>query len=104
MALVEAGKEALWLRGITSELGFPQKSVEIFCDSQSAICLAKNNVFHARTKHMAVRLNFIRDVIADGSLTVTKIGTLVNPADILTKSVPVKKFEEALSHLRVLRD
>lgn len=104
MALAEATKEALWLKGITSEFGFEQKKVEIFCDSQSALCLACNSVFHERTKHIDVRLHFIRDVVADGSVVVTKIGTSENPADILTKSVPVRKFEEGRSRLRVLSD
>lgn len=104
MALAEATKEALWLKGITSELGFIQKKVEIFSDSQSALCLARNSVFHERTKHIDVRLHFIRDVVSDGSVVVSKIGTLENPADILTKSVPVKKFEEGRSRLRVLGD
>lgn len=103
MALVEAAKEALWLKGITSELGYPQEQAEIFCDSQSAICLSKNSTFHERTKHFHIRLNFIRDVVKDGSLKVSKINTKVNPADILTKSVPVKKFDEGLTNLKVLR-
>lgn len=102
MALVEATKEALWLKGITSEFGFEQKKAEIFCDSQSALCLARNSVFHERTKHIDVRLHFTRDVVADGSIVVSKIGTVENPADILTKNVPVKKFEEGRSLMRVI--
>lgn len=94
ITLAEAAKEALWLRGIVGELGFPQKQVEIFYDSQSDICLAKNSVYHERTKHIDVRYNFIRDVVADGSLKLSKINTKENPADLLTKSIPVKKFEE----------
>lgn len=34
----------------------------------------------------------------------TKIDTKINPADILTKSLPVKKFEDGRSDLRVLRE
>lgn len=104
MALVEATKEGLWLKEITSEFGFEQKKVEIFSDSQSALCLAQNSVFHESTKHIDVRLHFIRDLTANGSVIVSKIGTLKNPADILTKSVPVKKFEEGRSRLRVISD
>lgn len=92
MALAESAKEALWLKRITCELGFPQETVEVFCDSQSAICLSKNSVFHERTKHIHVRYHFIRDVIAEGDLIVTKIDTEVNPADIVTKALPGKKF------------
>ena len=103
MALAEAAKEALWLMRITEELGFPQDEAEIFCDSQSAICLAKNNFHHERTKHIDTRYHFIRDEIEEGTLKVSKINTKENPVDILTKSVPVKKFEDALSDLKVLR-
>ena len=102
MTLVEATKEGLWLKGITSEFRIEQKKVEIFCDSQSALSLAQNSVIHERTKHIDVRLHFIRDVVVDGLVVVSKIGTLENPADILTKSVPVQKFEEGRSRLRVL--
>lgn len=55
MALSEATKEALWLRGICEEMGFKQNAAEVHCDSQSAIHLAKNNMFHERTKHIAVK-------------------------------------------------
>ena len=42
IALTEAIKEALWLKGLLGELGFQQDSVEVLCDSQSAIHLSKN--------------------------------------------------------------
>ncbi|XP_033141187.1 secreted RxLR effector protein 161-like [Brassica rapa] len=37
MALVEAVKEGMWLRGLAEELGFKQDTVEISCDSQSVL-------------------------------------------------------------------
>ncbi|KAJ4902140.1 Uncharacterized protein Rs2_16091 [Raphanus sativus] len=77
-------------------MGFEQDSVRIWCDSQSAMCLAKNNIHHERTKHVSRKLHFIRDIIEKGEVTVEKIHTSKNPADILTKAVPVKKFEAAL--------
>ena len=46
MALSEATKEGLWLREFCSELGFDSESFKLDCDSQSAICLAKNSVHH----------------------------------------------------------
>lgn len=33
IALTEAVKEAMWLRGITEELGFKQDMVNVYCDS-----------------------------------------------------------------------
>ncbi|GKC21018.1 retrovirus-related pol polyprotein from transposon TNT 1-94 [Tanacetum coccineum] len=55
MAMTEAVKEAIWLQGLFGELGISQKFVMMHSDSQSAIHLAKNQVYHARTKHIDVR-------------------------------------------------
>ena len=60
-------------------------------------------MYHERTKHIDVRLHFIREVIADGLIDIRKICTDVNPADILTKVVPVNKFREALDLLKLRR-
>ena len=65
--------------------------------------MSKNTVFHERTKHMRVRYDFIRDIIDEGEIEVVKIHTSRNPTDILTKVVPVSKFNAALSLLKVVR-
>lgn len=101
MSLTEAVKEAVWLKGLLEEFGYKQKSVEIFCDSQSAIALSKNNVHHERTKHIDVRLHYIRDMITEGVIEVVKIATEKNPANIFTKVLPVSKFQAALNLLQV---
>ncbi|CAA7059582.1 unnamed protein product [Microthlaspi erraticum] len=101
MSLTEAVKEALWLKGLLKDFGYEQKSVEIHCDSQSAIALSKNNVHHERTKHIDVRYHFIREAIADGLVEVVKISTEKNPADIFTKVLAVSKFQAALNLLQV---
>lgn len=101
IALVEAIKEGIWLKGLIEELGFKQDVVNVFCDSQSAIFLVKKNVHHERTKHMPVRMHFIRDVIEQGDVSVQKILTSKNPADMLTKVIPVQKFVQALAVLKV---
>ena len=64
------------------------------CDPQSALCLANNNVYHERIKHISKKMHFIRDIIFRGDVSVKKICTSKNPADILTKVVLVKKFEK----------
>ena len=74
-----------------------QDTVEISCYSQSALCLAKTNVYHERTKHISRMMHFIRDIIAQGDVSVKKIYTFKNSPDILTKVVPTKKFEEAVN-------
>lgn len=93
MALTEAAKEAIWLKGLCSELGFKQDKVVIHYYSQSSITLAKNSVHHERTKHIDTKFHFIRDVVADGDVVLSKIHTTVNSADFLTKTVPGQKFQ-----------
>ena len=43
VALTEAIKEGIWLKGITHELGINDNLVKLFCDSQSAIHLIKEH-------------------------------------------------------------
>src|SRR5438105_9580300 len=56
MAISEACKEAIWLRGLYTELCGVTSCTTIFCDSQSAICLTKDQMFHERTKHIDVSI------------------------------------------------
>ena len=66
MAITEAGKESIWLQGLLDDLGVGQKQVIVFYDRQSAIHLAKNQVYHARTKHIDVRYHFVWEIIEEG--------------------------------------
>ena len=64
MAMIEAMKEAIQLKGITEDLAMYRGKVVVYCDNQSAIHLAKNQSFHERSKDIDVRLHFVRDIIA----------------------------------------
>jgi hypothetical protein len=96
MAAAEAVKEAIWLRGLVSDLGLQQDETIVFCDSQSAIHLTKNQMYHERTKHIDVRYHFLREVVTQGDITVKKIAMTENPADMLTKPLPILKFKHCL--------
>ena len=73
----------------------------MFCDSHSAIHLAKNQVYHARTKHIDVRYHFVREIIEEGVVLVQKIKTDDNPADMLTKVVTTIKFNHCLDLINI---
>ncbi|KAL7000929.1 hypothetical protein U1Q18_052374 [Sarracenia purpurea var. burkii] len=103
MAVTEAGKEALWLKGFVKELGIDQGGVQLHCDSQSAIYLAKHQVYHARTKHIAVRFHKVRELIAMGDVVLEKVHTSENAADMLTKTVTADKFKHCLDLINVSR-
>jgi hypothetical protein len=97
MAIAEACKESVWLKGLYAELCGDNSCINLFCDSQSAIYLTKDQIFHERTKHIDVKYHYVRDIVAQGKLKVCKISTHDNPADMMTKPVHVFKFELCLS-------
>jgi hypothetical protein len=59
IAAVDACKEVLWMQNFLQELDTKQDKYTLYCDSQSAIHLAKNPSFHALTKHIEVRYHWI---------------------------------------------
>jgi hypothetical protein len=58
MEATHACKEAIWLMKLCSEVGLSQRAITIQCDSNNAICLAKNPTFHAKTKHIDIQYHF----------------------------------------------
>ncbi|GJZ78165.1 putative RNA-directed DNA polymerase [Tanacetum coccineum] len=93
MAATEACKELLWLKRFLQELGFKQQRYAVLCDNQSAIHLAKNSMFHKRTKHIDIRYHWIRDAIEDGMFELNKVHTDDNASDMLTKAVAREKLK-----------
>jgi len=68
----------------------------------SAINLAKNHVYHARMKHIAVIFYFVKEILEEGDLVLEKIHTKNNLADILTKMVSGAKFNQCKKLLYIL--
>ena len=76
----------------------------LFSDNQSAITLAKEHQYHARTKHIDIRFHFIRWIIEEGRLRLIHCPTEDMIADALTKvlpSVKVKHFAMELGLISV---
>jgi hypothetical protein len=69
VALCQAGKQAVWTRGLLRELGYAgliedEFTVPISCDNETAIKLAENPENHARSKHIDVQFHYIRQLVA----------------------------------------
>lgn len=102
IAAAEAGKEMLWLKRYLQEFGIKQKEYKVHCDSQSALDLSKNSMYHSRTKHIDIRYHWIREVKDRQLLKLVKIHTKENPADMLTKVVTREKLELCRNIARIL--
>jgi hypothetical protein len=105
IAATHAAKEALWLRSLITQVfgtihdASPSHATTLFSDNQSAIALAKDHQYHARTKHIDVRFHFIRWVIEDGKLVLIFCPTGDMVADSLTKALPSPKVKHFAAEL-----
>ena len=103
IAQTHAAKEALWLHSFLQELrSTPDDLLILNCNNQGAIALAKDNKFHARTKHIDVHYHFIREAVEHRKVAVQYIPTRDNVSDIFTKPLTKAKFRE-LAELLGLR-
>jgi hypothetical protein len=66
--------------------------LNINCDNQGAIALAKDNKFHAHTKHIDIHYHFFHEAIEDGKISVKYVPTDSNGADIFTKPLANPNF------------
>jgi hypothetical protein len=92
MAISEGVKEAIWLKDLLEEISVETSSISVFCDSQSAIHLAKDQMYHDRSKHIDVKFHFVRQVTSKGIVEIKEIATTHNPVDMMTKPIPTAKF------------
>lgn len=90
MSLTEAAKEAIYLRRFLHESPIICREIKpttIYCDNQSAGKLVKNPIYHARTKHIAIRYHFVRDAYENKEIEIIYLPTNSMTADVLTKSL-----------------
>lgn len=93
IAITKAVKEGIWLKGLLNDFGIEQGTATIKCDSQSVLHLAKHQVFHERSKHIDVKLHFVRYEVNKGVVKMVKVSMKENAADMLTKTLPTEKFK-----------
>ncbi|GJY23211.1 putative ribonuclease H-like domain-containing protein [Tanacetum coccineum] len=79
----------VWIQNQMLDYGFNFMNSKIYIDNESTICIVKNPVFHSKTKHIEIRLHFIRDSYEKKLIQVIKIHTDHNVADLLTKAFDV---------------
>lgn len=95
VALSETTKEILWIQQLINELKPKYVGcVEIFVDNTSAMSIANEEAFRARTKHIDIRHHHIRQQLELGKIKLSHVSTNHMTADLLTKAINGIKTQE----------
>ena len=88
-----AMKEAMVSSNMLTELGFGKEfaQVPLYCDNTASLNALGNCSFSSRTKHIALRFFYIRELVSEGCISITYISTDSNPAD--TKHLNKHRFK-----------
>lgn len=105
LALGDCGAEAEWLSNLIRFACIPGLTqdfkVKVYGDNQSALFLAKNPAFSARTRHIGVQYHYIRELVSTGVVELEYVKSQDNVADMFTKSLPGTVFHKLLESCSV---
>lgn len=102
-ALSSACSELSWLQSLFSELNIAKlPTLVLWCDNQSVGALARNPIFHSKSKYIELDVHYVRDKILNKELEIRYILTDEQVADILTKPLSLPKFSYFRSKLNVI--
>ena len=92
--------ELVWLKSFLASLGvFHTSPMHLYCDSQAALHIAKNPVFHECMKHIEIDYHFVQERLHTGELALSYIASKLQPADIFTKPLGKCQFQFLRSKL-----
>ncbi|GJU92271.1 hypothetical protein Tco_1304694 [Tanacetum coccineum] len=92
VSVKKASQQALWMKQALIDYDIKLDDIPVLCDNKGAIDLSKNPVLHSRTKHIEIRYHFLRDNIQKGNISIEKVSSKDNIANILTKPLKREPF------------
>ena len=94
--------ELKWLKSIMHYLGITHSSpIHLYCDSQAALHIAKNLVFHERKKHIEVDCHFVRDAVLAGVIQPSYVSIQTQLVDLHTKALGRNQFHFLIGKLGI---
>ncbi|CAN1142556.1 Retrovirus-related Pol polyprotein from transposon TNT 1-94 [Linum perenne] len=94
--------QLVWMRSQLIDYGHFFGPTPLYCDNSSAINMTRNPVHHSRTKHIAIKHHFIRDLVQSKDIELQFVSSENQLADIFTKALPTDRFLFLRRHLGLL--
>ena len=69
-------------------------------DNTGAVAISQDPAMKSGLKHVQRRHYFVRDMVENGEISVLKVDTAVNTADVFTKHLPAERHRELAAQLR----
>ncbi|KAG8492601.1 hypothetical protein CXB51_010050 [Gossypium anomalum] len=102
VAAAGAVNQAIWLRKILGDLNLYQKeATDIYCDNMPAVAIAKNPIFHGRTKHFNIKLHVVREMEQAQEIELIHCNSEDQIADIFAKALNESRFIKLREELGV---
>ncbi|PHT26472.1 hypothetical protein CQW23_33919 [Capsicum baccatum] len=95
--------EIIWLRWLLADMGVHiSMPTPLHCDNKSAVQIAKNSVFHERTKHIEIDCHFTRHHLQLGTISLPFVPSSLQIADLFTKAQSASRFRFLCDKLSML--
>lgn len=88
IGLSRAAQQAVWLTSFLQEVDLTQQGpINLLGDNFGSVSLTENSKRHALVKHIEMRHHYIREKVSSGAISIQRIRSGENVADIFTKAL-----------------
>jgi hypothetical protein len=100
VAASQSDQKVVYILELFKGFGHSQKKpTEIWEDNTSCIMMSENPTNHDRSRHVDVKVHYLRDLVRDGHVKLVKYSGAENVSDALTKSLSRPAFEKHREHM-----
>ena len=103
VAASACSSQVIWMQHQLLDYGLNFLNTAIFCDNDTTNQIVKNPMQHSKTKHIDIKIHFIRDCYERGLIHLAQVHTDNNVADLFTKPFGKTRFDVLVGFLKMIR-